>query len=335
MTYKNSDLEDGAGILDFERGGIDYIRAEKWQTDDALGRTSWSWVSPPNLKNETEIIGELFDIVSKNGNLLLDIPPHADGSIDPVVKRMLFAIGDWLTVNGEAIFATKPWTSGCFGEGPTRITPGSFHEWPIFTKEDFRFTTAGKALFAIAMAWSADGMFLIKSLNSTTGGPGSRVTAVSVLGANASAGFAQFSTPVKFQLGSSGLRLGPVAKPVGVEHVFVFRIHLDGSTIGFLTWEPLGTGFGGASASPLVIRWKSGGAAELRVSIEYWAIDAAGTTAALAPGWAAVARSTPNTGLFVWNRPEVATQAPCPLTLRITSIDEPWVQHVTSTPMLR
>jgi len=231
-TYKNTDFAAGAGTVDVERGGVSDITTPHWQTDDAMDRGSWSWVNPPNLKNETELIGELVDIVSKNGNVLLDIPPHTDGSIDPMIQHTLFAMGDWLAVNGAAIFGTRPWFSVGFGEGPTKLNPGSFHEWPTFTSKDFRFTTAGKAVFALAMAWSPDGTFLIKSLNSTTG-PGANITKVTLLGSD---------TDVKFKVTATGLMMGPMAKPDGLAHVFVFQIHTKGSKMGVVTWDAVEEG---------------------------------------------------------------------------------------------
>ena len=98
---------------------------------------------------------QLIDVVSKNGNLLLNIGPRADGTIPEEVQRVLMAIGSGLKLNGEAIYGTRPWK--IYGEGPTKVASGAFHdtETQPFTAEDFRFTTKGNALYAIELGWPA------------------------------------------------------------------------------------------------------------------------------------------------------------------------------------
>ena len=166
VTYKEKDLPWGAGILDIERGRLEKLAAYKWLTDDAIDWNSWCHVQNANYKSAHRIVGELVDIVSKNGNLLLDITPTAEGVFpQPVVERLL-AIGRWLTVNGEAIYGTRPWK--IFGEGPTQIKGGMFGEEkiPDFGAQDIRFTTRWKTLYAIALGWPQNPLhLLIKSLN--------------------------------------------------------------------------------------------------------------------------------------------------------------------------
>jgi alpha-L-fucosidase len=104
------------------------------------------------------------DIVSKNGTLLLNIGPRADGTIPEPEQEMLRSIGGWLKINGEAIYGTRPWKK--FGEGPTAVVAGSFADVKraAFTGEDIRFTTKGGTLFAIALAWPENGRLVVKSL---------------------------------------------------------------------------------------------------------------------------------------------------------------------------
>jgi alpha-L-fucosidase len=109
----------------------------------------------------------LIDIVSKNGNLMLNIPVRADGTIDEKERKVVEEIGVWMKVNSESIYGTRPWK--IFGEGPAqeaKLTDKGFNEGKgkPFTHEDIRFTIKGDALYATAMGWPPDGKLVIKSV---------------------------------------------------------------------------------------------------------------------------------------------------------------------------
>lgn len=166
----------GSGVFDMERGAAADIQPEFWQTCTSVSRNSWGYITNHIYKGTGEIVDELVDIVSKNGTMLLNIGPKADGTIPEHEQQMLREIGDWLKINGEAIYGTRPWHT--FGEGPTQAASGSFSdkEKSQFNPEDIRFTTKGKTLYAIALAWPADRTLVVKSL------AGQKVRRVSLLG---------------------------------------------------------------------------------------------------------------------------------------------------------
>src|SRR6478736_6018170 len=167
----------GSGVFDMERGAANDIQPALWQTCTSVSRNSWGYITNHVYKNTGEIVDELVDIVSKNGTMLLNIGPKADGTIPEPEQQILREIGAWLKINGEAIYGTRPWTK--FGEGPTQTAAGSFSdkkEKPQFTAEDVRFTTKDKTLYAIALAWPTNGKLLIKSL------AGQKVKRVELLG---------------------------------------------------------------------------------------------------------------------------------------------------------
>ena len=90
-------------------------------------------------------IDELIDIVSKNGNLLMNIPLRADGTLDQESIELLKGMGQWLKVNGEGIYSTRPYI--VFGEGPALIQAGHHRSTEELTANDFRFTTKGDTVF--------------------------------------------------------------------------------------------------------------------------------------------------------------------------------------------
>ena len=150
VNYKNIAYPDGTAVLDLERGKLAGIKQMPWQTDDAIGNKSWGYAAGNTFKDARYVITNLIDIVSKNGNLLLNIGPRSDGTITDEETQTLLGTGKWLDVNGEAIYATRPWK--VFGEGPTESASGSFADQKKpFTAQDIRFTTKGGVLYAIAL----------------------------------------------------------------------------------------------------------------------------------------------------------------------------------------
>ncbi len=179
VAHKFRQIHQYTGILDFERGREDKLVPYPWLTDTSLG--PWFNHNKKPYRSAENLIHIFVDIVSKNGCLLLNVGPNADGSIPDRAEKLLLELGDWLQVNGEAIYGTRPWT--IYGEGPTRSAGGGFSENkdPAFTAADIRFTTQGDTLYAIALGWPADGKLVIKSLASSAG----KVAGVSLLGSDA------------------------------------------------------------------------------------------------------------------------------------------------------
>jgi alpha-L-fucosidase len=166
-------LQRKALVYDIERGKATGILPEPWQTETCLG--DWHYdraiFEKHQYKSAATVIPMLADIVSKNGNLMLSVPVRGDGTIDGDERKIVADIGAWLKVNGEAIYGTRPWK--IFGEGPSTksFAKGQFDgqrdtDTRPFTAADIRFTQSkdGKTLYAIMLAFPADGKVTVESL---------------------------------------------------------------------------------------------------------------------------------------------------------------------------
>jgi alpha-L-fucosidase len=216
INYKDYAMQEYAAVLDLERGQLADIRPLHWQTDTSVSNRSWGYIKDDTFKSPEFVVHQLIDIVSKNGNLLLNIGPRSDGTIPDEVQQVLLDVGAWLSTNGEAIYGTRPWRT--FGEGPTKVMPGSFHdtETANYTAEDFRFTTKGDVLYAIGFAWPAKGETVIRSLTPTLGSE--PVLTVTLLGAGAA--------KLRFEQRPDGLHVQLPAQPPA-KYAYVLRVTFD------------------------------------------------------------------------------------------------------------
>jgi len=182
---------DNIQVFDIERGKSDKSREFPWQTDTSIGKKSWGYIDGEENKTPNQIVDDLVDIVSKNGNLLLNIGPKSDGTITSEQKDVLLKIGEWLKINGEAIYGTRPWIIA--GEGDVSGTSGAFsdNEESEYTAQDIRFTKKGDILYAISLAWSNDEI-MIRSID-----PALKVKHVSMLGSSEELAWSQNAEGLK------------------------------------------------------------------------------------------------------------------------------------------
>ena len=211
INYKDYAMQEHSGVLDIERGQLSDIRPLYWQTDTSISNKSWGYIENDTYKSADFIVHQLADIVSKNGNLLLNIGPRSDGTIPEAAQQVLLDVGAWLKMNGDAIYGTRPWK--VYGEGPTRVAAGSFHDADTkpYTAEDFRFTAKAGAIYAIEMGWPAGHETIIHSLAS---GSSEKVESVTSLGTGSS---------LQFQQQPDGLHIQLPDQPQG-KYAYAFRI---------------------------------------------------------------------------------------------------------------
>jgi len=209
INYKLDSFERGTAVFDIERGYETQIQPEPWQTCTSISKNSWGYIRNHIYKEPAAIIHHLVDIVSKNGCMLLNVGPKADGTIPDEEREILLEIGRWLKVNGEAIYGSRPWR--IFGEGPTELAAGQFTDNDVtFTGQDIRFTTKADKLFVVTLGDPGDTVE-VKSLADE------KISGVKMLG---------FDEAVSWSQDRAGLKIVVPRNGVG-KHAWAFEIQLD------------------------------------------------------------------------------------------------------------
>ncbi|MGA5895899.1 alpha-L-fucosidase [Streptomyces venetus] len=220
-TYKDG-MSDRGQVFDYERGGPADLTAPYWLTDDSISSSSWCYTEGIGYYSVQQMLHALIDRVSKNGNMLLNIAPKADGTIPQAQKDILLGIGDWLKRFGESVYSTRAWTA--YGEGPTKMGGGAFTHPTAGTAQDIRFTRnkSGTALYATVLGWPGSSL-TISTLDS------GRIDLTSLRSVRLLDGKAghYITLPEPVQ-GATGLRVALPASAPFRAHAYVLKLEFAG-----------------------------------------------------------------------------------------------------------
>jgi alpha-L-fucosidase len=222
-TYKDG-LNLKCGVLDYERGGPAGITENYWLTDDAISSSSWCYTEGIGYYSKKQVVHGFLDRISKNGNLLLNISPKADGTIPQEQKDILLAMGAWLKKYGEAVYSTRAWEK--YGEGPTKMggAHGVMGAPSEGTAKDVRFTRSkdNTTLYAILLDWEQNQKEVV--LNSLSSNRIDIKNLQTVVLINGEAGK---YLPLSFKQNPEGLIVSLPEKPFE-ELAYVLKLSFDG-----------------------------------------------------------------------------------------------------------
>ncbi len=181
VNYKHDAIPFGIAVPDIERGQLTAQKPYRWQSDTAMCFNSWCYTVQNRYKEAKDILCDLIDIISKNGTMLLNIGPKADGTFSEEETGILKNIGEWMKVNHEAVYDTEPYR--IFGEGPVNVVEGAFQDGNVkeFSSADFRFLSGNGCIYIIAMRPDKYGEYTVKSFAKRQGSFNSHVLSVTCL----------------------------------------------------------------------------------------------------------------------------------------------------------
>ncbi|WP_075590664.1 alpha-L-fucosidase [Labilibacter marinus] len=150
IAYKQAAIPKSVGVLDIEQGGKRDMSESAWLTDITLSNKSWSYVEGQTYKSPSMVVRNMIDVWSKNGVVLLNISPTADGVINKEQRDILKRVGEWMKKHSEAVYETRPYSIKGFGHAKAEDgAHGGQSATQKYTAKDARFLKSkdGKYLY--------------------------------------------------------------------------------------------------------------------------------------------------------------------------------------------